>query len=75
MGVDNLDPLCYNRTIEREVNKMSVKKILGMLFTILMIMVIMWFVLSYLDVVLNNLDEHPQYQGWNIFKIMVERHL
>ena len=54
---------------------MSVKKILGMLFTIFMIMVIMWFVLSYLDVVLNNLDEHPQYQGWNIFKIMVERHL
>lgn len=54
---------------------MSVKKILGMLFTILMIMVIMWFVLSYLDVVLNNLDEHPQYQGWNIFKIMVELHL
>ena len=54
---------------------MSVKKILGMLFTILMIMAIMWFVLSYLDVVLNNLDEHPHYQGWNIFKIMVERHL
>ena len=54
---------------------MSVKKILGMLFTILMIMAIMWFVLSYLDVVLHNLDENPQYQGWNIFKIMVERHL
>ena len=54
---------------------MSVKKILGMLFTILMIMAIMWFILSYLDVVLHNLDEHPQHQGWNIFKIMVERHL
>ena len=75
MGVDNLSPLCYNKTIERRWKKMSVKKILGMLFTILMIMAIMWFVLSYLDVVLNNLDEHPQYQGWNIFKIMVERHL
>ena len=54
---------------------MSVKKILGMLFIILMIMVIMWFVFSYLDVVFHNLDEHPQYQDWNIFKIMVERHL
>ena len=54
---------------------MSVKKILDMLFTILTIMAIMWFVLSYLDVVLNNLDKHPQYQGWNIFKIMVDRHL
>ena len=54
---------------------MSVKKILGMLFTILTIMAIMWFVLSYLDVVLHNLDECPQYQDWNIFKIMVERHL
>ena len=59
----------------KEVKTMSVKKILGMLFTILTIMAIMWFVLSYLDVVLNNLDEHPQYQGWNIFKIMVDRHL
>lgn len=54
---------------------MSVKKILSMLFTILMIMVIMWFVLSYLDVIFHNLDEHPQYQDWNIFKIMVECHL
>ena len=61
--------------MRKEVKVMSVKKILGMLFTILMIMAIMWFVLSYLDVVLNNLDEHPQYQGWNIFKIMVDRHL
>ena len=61
--------------MRKEVKIMSVKKILGMLFTILMIMAIMWFVLSYLDVVLNNLDEHPQYQGWNIFKIMVDRHL
>ena len=54
---------------------MNVKKILSMLFTILMIMIIMWFVLSYLDVVFHNLDEHPQYRDWNIFKIMVERHL
>lgn len=54
---------------------MSVKKILSMLFTILMIMAIMWFVLSYLDVILHNLDEHPRYQDWNIFKIMVECHL
>lgn len=61
--------------MRKEVKIMNVKKILGMLFTILMIMAIMWFVLSYLDVVLNNLDEHPQYQGWNIFKIMVDRHL
>ena len=61
--------------MRKEVKIMSVKKILSMLFTILMIMAIMWFVLSYLDVVFNNLDEHPHYQGWNIFKIMIDRHL
>ena len=54
---------------------MNVKKILSMLFTILMLIVIMWFVLSYLAVVFHNLDEHPQFQDWNIFKIMVDRHL
>ena len=54
---------------------MSVKKILGMLFTILIIMVIMWFITNYLDVICNNLTEHPQYQDLSVFKIMIERSL
>lgn len=54
---------------------MSVKKILSMLFTILIIMAIMWFITSYLDVICNNLTEHPQYKDLSVFKIMIERSL
>lgn len=54
---------------------MSTKRIIEMLVIILMIIVVMWFIISYLDIICNNLTEHPQYQDWNIFKIMIDRHL
>lgn len=51
---------------------MSIKKIIEMLLTILGIMILFWFVASYFDVILHNLDSEPQYKFWNIFKILVE---
>lgn len=54
---------------------MKTRRIVEMLIIVFMIMVVMWFITSYLDVICNNLTEHSQYQDWNIFKIMVERHL
>lgn len=54
---------------------MKTRRIFEMLIIVFMIMVTMWFITSYLDVICNNLTEHPQYQDWNIFKIMVEHHL
>ena len=54
---------------------MKTRRIVEMLVIVFMIMVAMWFIISYLDVICNNLIEHPQYQDWNIFKIMVDRHL
>ena len=54
---------------------MKTRRIVEILIIVFMIMVAIWFITSYLDVICNNLTEHPHYQGWNIFKIMVERHL
>ena len=54
---------------------MSTKRIIGMLVIIFMIMVVMWFITSYLDVICNNLIEHPQYKDLSVFKIMIERSL
>lgn len=54
---------------------MKTRRIVEMLVIVFMIMVAMWFITSYLDVICNNLTEHPQYRDWNIFKIMVGHHL
>ena len=54
---------------------MKTRRIVEMLIIVFMIIVAMWFIISYLDVICNNLTEHPQYWDWNIFKIMVDRHL
>lgn len=54
---------------------MSTKRIIEMLVIIFMIMVAIWFITSYLDVICNNLTEHPQYKDLSIFKIMIERNL
>ena len=54
---------------------MKTRRIFEMLVIVFMIMVAIWFITSYLDVICNNLTEHPQYQDCNIFKIMADRHL
>lgn len=51
---------------------MKVKKIIEMLITFLSIMFILWFVASYFDVIAHNLDEHPTYKIWNLFRILTE---
>lgn len=54
---------------------MGTKRIIEMLIIIFIIMIAMWFITSYLDVICNNLTEHPQYKDLSIFKIMIERSL
>ena len=54
---------------------METKRIIEMLVLIFMIIVAIWFITSYLDIICNNLTEHPQYKGLSIFKIMIERNL
>lgn len=51
---------------------MSIKRIIEMLLTVTFIIMMFWFAASYIDVVSHNLDEEPMYQGWNIFKILIE---
>ena len=73
--VDNGAAQCYNIYIKKGSGNMKTRRIVEMLVIVFMIMVTMWFITSYLDVICNNLTEHPQYQDWNIFKIMTDRHL
>ena len=54
---------------------MKTRRIIEMLVIIFMIIVAMWFITSYLDVICNNLTEHPQYKDLSVFKIMIERSL
>jgi len=36
----------------------------------LMIMMIMWFLMSFADVVIHNLNPIPVYKGWNLFTLL-----
>ena len=47
-------------------------KVLNKLFTITMIIFLVWFVMSYMDIIAHNLDDEPVYKAWNLFKILVE---
>ena len=51
---------------------MKIKRIIGMLLTVTVIIAMFWFIASYIDVVTHNLDEDPIYHGWNFFKLLVE---
>ena len=51
---------------------MNTKKIIEMLFTVAFIIAMFWFIASYLDVITHNLDEHPTYKIWNLFRILTE---
>lgn len=49
---------------------MKVLKVSYYMVSFLMIMMIMWFLMSFADVVMNNLNPAPVYKSWNLFKLM-----
>ena len=46
-------------------------KTLSRLFTIVMVLFIVWFVASYMDIVMHNLDDEPIYKAWNLFELLI----
>lgn len=51
------------------------KKIINKIFLILSVIIILWFIVSYLEVITKNLSENPQYSFWNIFELLVSSKL
>jgi hypothetical protein len=52
------------------------KKIWNIFTTILAVLgliALAWFVISYAEVCVKNLDNPPQYWDWNLFKLLIER--
>lgn len=45
------------------------KRVLSGIFYTIIIILIAWFVLSYFDVVVHNLDS-PTYKSWNLFQLL-----
>lgn len=45
------------------------RRIINLLLWIIIIILLGWFFLSYVDVITHNLDKVPQYANWNIFEI------
>lgn len=51
------------------------KKVLNNILTIISIILILWFAASYIEVIIKNTGENPQYCFWNIFKLLVNSKL
>lgn len=45
-------------------------KLVGKMFGTIGWLVVGWFGISWIDVVLHNLDDEPVYQAWNIFALL-----
>jgi hypothetical protein len=49
---------------------MKVLKVSYYMVSFLMIMMILWFTMSFVDVVIHNLNPAPVYQSWNLFTLL-----
>lgn len=47
------------------------KKIITNIFLFLSVILILWVVVSYIEVISKNLSENPEYSFWNIFQLLV----
>ncbi len=48
-------------------------KVLGRVLTIMMVLVLVWFALSYAEVLCKNLTPNPSYCQWNFFEILIDK--
>ena len=51
------------------------KKVLENIFLAIVIIFIIWFAASYIEVILKNTSGNPQYCFWNIFELLVNSKL
>lgn len=45
-------------------------RLIKFLFGAIAIILFIWFLCSYFDVIAHNLEKFPQYASWNIFEIL-----
>lgn len=53
--------------------KMNFKKIFNNVITIIAIIVLIWFVLSYIEIISKNLSLHPQYSKFNVIVNLITK--
>jgi hypothetical protein len=47
------------------------KKTLGIIGTVLMVVAMAWIGISYIEIISKNLSEHPTYWSYNLFNMLV----
>lgn len=47
-------------------------KVLKVFYYVISTAILMWFIISFADIVLHNGSVNPVYQPWNAFSLMVE---
>lgn len=63
-----------NNTITRKKYRWNYKKFFSRLFTLIIITLYAWLILSYLDIVFNNLSGGTDAE-WNLLKILYKKAL
>ncbi len=69
LTIDFLLKIWYNNYIKRK-GKEKMKKTLERLVMIITIIWLVWFGLSYFEVICKNTTINPQYSFWNLFEIL-----
>jgi len=54
----------------KENKKRNTMSILNKVFTLLCVMIVMWFVFSYIEVLIKNVHYSPTYSDFNLLKIL-----
>ena len=50
----------------------KVKKVIKNVMVILCVAFTLWFIVSFIEVNMNNLTENPVYSSWNFFEIFLK---
>lgn len=48
-------------------------KVVERIALVIMIALLVWWGVSYMEIILHNLDENPIYSSWNFFQILVNK--
>lgn len=54
------------------MKKIKVRKIVELIFTVVMILFLDWIGISFIEVICNNLNTGYEYNSYNFFKVMLD---
>ncbi|MBE6148168.1 MAG: hypothetical protein E7167_01450 [Firmicutes bacterium] len=70
-GLTISTPCVIIKTRNKKGKVREMMKNLGKLFTVIIVLFQVWFIISWFEVVLFNTSGDPQYSAWNLFEVLI----